>query len=251
MKECGMRNAECGMRRSPKGSRPERRPRLVVPSRMGPLAFALPTSDFRLPTSHPRSALTLAELLIVLAILAMIGGLVLPAAGRYVSETRETTTRYSLTRLRDVIAEVYWQDSGRLPRPSKVTSERLDHPQLRYLFINPATETAAVDFDRDYARGWRGPYLVHRDGALYTVSSNSTIGFTSRYGLTGDPTVLDGWGRPIVVQDPPLPTASGLRDVRLVSAGPDGIVQIDPTVATSALTTANTGDDVWLSFEVR
>jgi len=247
MRQVGSRKSEVGVTGA-SSQMPAAAPRLrpVIHS---------PTSDFRLPTSHFQlgpAGLTLAELVIVLTILTIVGSLVLPAAGRYVADSREALTRQSLTRLRDVIAETYWQDNDRsLPRPTTITTEHLDYPQLRYLFINPTTETAAVTYDYDYARGWRGPYLVFRDGAIYTISSNTATGFTSRYGLTGDPTVLDAWGHPIVLQNPGS-TTDGLRqDVRLVSAGPDGIIQTDPDTATSALTTASTGDDVWLPFEVR
>jgi len=212
-------------------------------------------TQFRIPNLSRRSALTLAELVVVLAILVVLGSLVLPAAGRFTADTRESVTRLSLSRLRDVIAEIYWQDDRdrQLPRPGTagLTAGRVDHPQLRYLFVNPTTtpdETAAVTYDYDYLRGWRGPYLVHRDGSLYTV--NAVNGFTTRYGLDGDPTVLDGWGRPIVLQNPSLP-ADTIQDVRLVSAGPDGILQTPAATATAALTATITGDDVLLPFEVR
>ena len=63
---------------------------------------------------------------------------------------------------------------------------------------------------------------------------------------------MDGWGNPIVIQNPGL-TSDGGQDVRLVSAGPNGIVNIDPTVSTAALlaTPSLAGDDIWISFELR
>ena len=50
------------------------------------------------------------------------------------------------------------------------------------------------------------------------------------------------------------PDARRHLDVRLVSAGPNGIVDIDPTVSTATLLSPNpslAGDDVWVSFELR
>ena len=41
---------------------------------------------------------------------------------------------------------------------------------------------------------------------------NTASNFTVQYGENGDPAVLDGWGNPIVVQNPGL-TADGGQDV--------------------------------------
>ena len=207
------------------------------------------TSVFRLPRGR-RPALTLAELVIVLAILSVVGAIVLPLAGHYAADSRDAVTRQSLARLRDVIAETYWQDSyQKLPRPDNTISpSRSNYPQIRYLFVNPRTEDATVQYDPDYRRGWRGPYLVDRSGACFVI--DVAAGFTQSYGENGDPAVLDGWGRPIVIQNPGT-LADGRQDVRLVSAGPNGIVNVPPDKATASLTAADTGDDVWISFEVR
>ena len=140
-------------------------------------------------------------------------------------------------------------------------------PQLRYLFINPLTENTlttadpgstdtTVTYDPAYRLGWRGPYLVANNLSVYTI--NTATGFLEQYGENGDPAVMDGWGNPIVIQCPSLLpggqlTADGSLDVRLVSAGPNGIVEINPAASTAALLSGSspTGDDVWISFEVR
>ena len=202
----------------------------------------------------PRCGLTLAELLVVLAILAMISAIAIPLAGNYVADSRDAVTRQSLTRLREVIA-TYWQDSGRqFPQRDAtvpaVPSSRMNTPQLRYLFVNPHTnpESVTITFDPVYRLGWRGPYLVAINGALYTV--NAATGFLENYGENGDPAVFDGWGQPIVLQNPGL-APDGLQDVRLVSAGPDGVLNTPPTKSTAQLTSTDIGDDVWISFELR
>jgi hypothetical protein len=74
-------------------------------------------------------------------------------------------------------------------------------------------------YDSISRRGWNGPYVQHT-GGTYTV--NNTAGFTQAYGENGDPTVLDGWGRPIVLQRPSV--AQPNLHARLVSAGPDGVI---------------------------
>ena len=89
-----------------------------------------------------------------------------------------------------------------------------------------------MDFDPVYRVGWRGPYVVANNGSVYTI--NATTDFLEQYGENGDPAVLDGWGNPIVIQNPGL-TSDGGQDVRLVSAGPNGIVDINPTTPTAAL----------------
>ena len=202
-----------------------------------------------------RPGLTLAELLIVIAILSTLATLILPAVGNYLAESRSEVTQQSLTRLRDVIAQTYWQDANRtLPAPNPTvastfsTTRQLLYPQLRYLFVNPGTEMATVTYNPAYHLGWRGPYLVANNGAVYSI--NTATGFSERYGENGDPAVLDGWGNPIVIQNPGLALDGG-QDVRLVSAGPNGIVNIPPNVLTANLTAHEIGDDVWVSFEVR
>jgi type II secretory pathway pseudopilin PulG len=192
-------------------------------------------------------------LVIVLAVLAMLSALVVPMVGNCVADSRSAVTRQNLTRLRDMIAETYWQDSDRcLPQRDTgvppVPPGRMNTPQLRYLFVNPHTEDATVQYDPVYCRGWRGPYLADRGRVTYTI--NAGAGFLECYGENGDPTVLDGWDRPIVLQHPGT-LSDGRQDVRLVSAGPDGVVSIPADKLTAELTAQDISDDVWASFELR
>jgi prepilin-type N-terminal cleavage/methylation domain-containing protein len=200
-----------------------------------------------------RRGLTLAELLIVISVLSVLATLVLPTVGNFLGESRNDVTQQSLARLRDVIAQTYWQDANRnLPqRNTSVTpvpAGRMTSPQLRYLFVNPLTEDATVTYNPAYRLGWRGPYLVANSGSVYTI--NATTGFLEQYGENGDPTVLDGWGNPLVIQNPGT-LADGGQDVRLVSAGPNGVLNIPPGKLTQDLTATDIGDDIFVSFEVR
>ena len=93
-------------------------------------------------------------------------------------------------------------------------------PQLRYLFINPLTENTLttadagstdmmVTYNPAYRLGWRGPYVVANNGSVYTI--NAAAGFLEQYGENGDPAVLDGWGNPIVIQNPGLDAPTAVR----------------------------------------
>jgi len=208
-----------------------------------------------------KSGLTLAELLVVIAVLSVLGSLVLPVVGNYLAESRGDVTRQSLARLREVISQ-YWQDRVQLtngvrvnalpqPNPSVAqTPSRLSYPQVAFLFWNPnfTIPNETVDYDPTYRVGWRGPYLAC-SGATYTI--NTAANFTEQYGENGDPTVLDGWANPIVIQNPGLAPDGVGQDVRLVSAGPDGVVNTPPGVLTANLLPGQTGDDVYVSFELR
>ena len=71
------------------------------------------------------------------------------------------------------------------------------------------------------------------------------------YGLDGDVTPLDGWGRAIVLQLPavdPGISADELAAVRLISAGPNGV--IDTPATTLAPTPAQVGDDLVLYLDM-
>ena len=193
--------------------------------------------------------LTLFELLAVMGILAVLGSLAVPMIGSRIEQTRETATVQSLTRLREVITGTYFEDRLSLPRPTGVAlAHRADHPQLAYLFLNPETHLDGDATTRDYdpGFGWHGPYTLHNgNGFVYTVDDGR--GFTTRYGETGDPAVLDGWGNPIVLQEPQDPNATPYdrwRHARLVSAGPDGVIQTPPDVFMP--TAAQSGDDLVL-----
>ncbi|MCL4207051.1 MAG: prepilin-type N-terminal cleavage/methylation domain-containing protein [Pirellulaceae bacterium] len=197
-----------------------------------------------------RRGLTLLELVVVLVILVALASLAVPLVGGLAEDSRHDVTRQSLIEIRNVIVNMYWDDMvdvvrGKvLPRPGAagLSAGRPDHPQLRYLFVNPNSEDTIRDFDPAYRRGWRGPYLMNT-GVKFVALNASYI---EEYGLADDPAVLDAWGNSIVIQNP-----GGTYDVRLVSAGPDGTLNIPHNKATVALDDADKGDDVWIAFEVR
>jgi type II secretory pathway pseudopilin PulG len=200
--------------------------------------------------SERRAGLTLFELLLVLGVLAGLASLVIPAVAHRLDHAHDQATRRSLQQIRDVLADTYYDDMGDLPRPG--AAARPDHPQLVYLFLNPETHLDNNPTTRDYdltfdpvsRRGWRGPYLLHQ-GEGFRYEMDPSRGFEIRYGETGDPAALDGWGNPIVLQEPNAPgvgESQRLRHSRLVSAGPNGVIETDP----DALMPTERGDDLVL-----
>lgn len=214
-----------------------------------------------------RRGLTLLELLIVLTILVALGTLIIPTMGYLGRRSQRLAARENLHRLQNLIVNRYWADMGDLPRPALDlngdVSEpgREDHPQLRYLFVNP---DRAADLNDPFiylksaallsGRSWQGPYVSH-SGARYSVLAAD--GFTSLYGLDNDPAVLDAWGRPIVLQLPTeVPTGLDPGDdglvilrvqrlhARLVSAGPNGRIDTPPDLLMPLA--VDRGDDVVL-----
>lgn len=173
------------------------------------------------------------ELLVVLLVIAVLAGMLVPLIGRnmkikvFTGEEKtfeEIGVEESLIRLRETILGSpdkpgYFDDMNRLPRPGALgmgsVPARKDHPQLRYLFIDPKMETASRSFDIHTRTGWRGPYIVSPVGQYIF---DPRRGFLDLYGETGDAAVIDLWGNPIVIQN--------LGSVEypswyLVSAGPD------------------------------
>lgn len=222
--------------------------------------------------------LTLLELLIVMTILVALGTLVIPTMGYLGRRSQSLAARENLYRLQELIVNRYWAEMGELPRPAVDDQGavidppgggdvRVDHPQLRYLFVNPDRAADANDpfpFERSprllSGRTWQGPYLSH-SGARYQITDDESEGtgngFTRRYGETGDPTVLDAWGRPIVLQLPqgiPGDFPDGMTETeqrrirrlhtRLVSAGPSGRLHTPPDVLMPSEN--ERGDDVVL-----
>jgi len=182
-----------------------------------------------------RRGLTLIELLVVLTVLIAVGGMITLTFSQPVSvttadgesrEAAEIVTHASMQKLRDALvgadtdATGYLQHNGNLP-------ERIGYLARKPAALNP--------YDPVRQRGWRGPYLLD-PGTRYGDFVEVGDGFTAAYGLADDPCFLDGWGKPIILQEPLT------NEARLVSAGPDGFLQTDPTNAANPAR----GDDLVL-----
>lgn len=168
------------------------------------------------------TGLTLLELVVVVAILAVLAGMIIPLGAGQVQKARFAATKTNLLLIRDAIMGTpdkpgFYSDTGQFP----VT--------LKDLFVNPFASTDPLaTFNRDTGRGWHGPYLIP-SGSSYPNN------FTNTY-TAGDPAILDAWGQPIVIQIPDptqFGTAASQSFIRLISAGPDGTVETSPAASDS------------------
>jgi len=184
-----------------------------------------------------RPGMTLLELVVVVAILAIIAGLVVPLIGGITDSARETATMTDLVTLRNTI-------SGTREHPGYLTDNRKLPATIRDLFYKPM---GFPDYDKNTHLGWRGPYLANSTGQYAIVPA---AGFTLDYGDAGDPAIIDGWNRPIVIQRPTVGSAAEQTAyTRLVSAGPDGILntkadEVDPDTGKPWPPLNTRGDDV-------
>jgi prepilin-type N-terminal cleavage/methylation domain-containing protein len=199
-----------------------------------------------------RDGLTLLELVIVVAILAIVAGFIIPTGAFLEKRAKYTSAKASLAAIRDAIVGTpsqpgYYSDTGQYPNT------------LEDLFVQPAGIPA---FNRDTGRGWRGPYLLNAN-AQYKVGNSSDPSFISGpypdpYGYwnsvtnTGDSAILDAWGNSIIIQWPTSGTPTQNQAfIRLISAGPNGV--IDTPIVDSADSSetyyplpADRGDDIVL-----
>jgi prepilin-type N-terminal cleavage/methylation domain-containing protein len=213
--------------------------------------------------SGTRPGLTLLELIAVLAILVMLAGIVVPMVSNLLVGARSDTTAATLRQLQQVIVNRYAVDMNGAIDISTITdpsplyfdnvprataNKTFSPPQLKWLF----TQTPNVSSYNSTSRlGWSGPYLLSgqakypapRDIMSNGLSAEQSGFFagssapTSNFGITGDPTVLDGWGSPIVIVFINETTSSQTYYI-LLSAGKQGV--LDSTIVSATPGTAIT-----------
>lgn len=183
-----------------------------------------------------RRGLTLIELLVVLVILIGVGGIVVSNISSPITvrgadgenlEAGEVVTLQSMRTVRDALVgnsttdAGYRGDLGALP--SRVSG----------LIVNIDGEDA---FSPANARGWNGPYIVH-EGATYGNYTQSGDNFpTIPVVILDEPAILDGWGKPLILQQ------SDTINARLVSAGFNRTLETDDSNPIDA----DRGDDLVL-----
>ncbi len=170
----------------------------------------------------------------VLLVVAAMAGIAVPVFSGKMVEANETATKASLSEIRDAVME-YWKDTKHVTLDGIGTvATEAQRFQIDWLFANPVSDDTTVDFDSNTRIGWNGPYIAESTGDIVAL---------------GGPALVDAWNQAIVLQD--VNSSADLRDVRIVSGGPNGTVDIPSGTATSALTTANVGDDIYVAIELR
>lgn len=196
----------------------------------------------------PQSGFTLLEAVVVIFIIAVLAGVVITATGGVAERAPRDTTVASMTELRNVIVSRYYTDVGDVPQSLADILRCRDNATFG---LPPTISNLSATPSPAVTLGWRGPYVLN-SGASYM--RDDVRKFLKEYGPSmgaappSQPTILDGWGNPIVIQIPnsildPIPFETGkyflhgpetspgvhspldVRHARLVSAGPDGIIQ--------------------------
>lgn len=207
------------------------------------------------------AGLTVLEMVVVLAILVATTGLLVyniapegmrfggAGAGRNPAEIATITTMRTLREaiVGDGSHQGYWDDLGHNAEyfPAK--------DRFRYLFSVPdnipSEYQSLQKFSPSRKLGWRGPYFQGTGATFPLVDSGN--GFTSAYLPTGGtntyPTLVDGWGNPLVIQGPFPNTAwtvSQVKRARIVSAGPNG--RLETSTDPSTYDTPEESDDILL-----
>ncbi len=182
---------------------------------------------------HHRHAMTLLELVVVLAVLVATSSVLVPLFSGTLQSAQEDSTRRTLLVARAALLD-YWSDTRLIAMDGIITAatenDRLD---LIWLFRNPVSNDGTIDFAPPTRIGWRGPYVASSTGDLIAA---------------GYPHLIDAWNQELAVQD--VNPATAPRDVRIVSGGPNGIVEIPSATATAALTPTDMGDDIYVALRL-
>lgn len=183
----------------------------------------MPSGSTSLEYKFPlRNGFTLIELLVVLGILGAVGSLVIATVSREM--TIDDGTGRSLT-ASEVATFTTFDEIQKALMGDTFNSGYFTHnlalPSRIAGLFDDIDSIGSFDFAT--GRGWNGPYLIET-GARYGDSTEpaDADNFIAAYGDDDDAAVLDAWGKPIILQQPDT------DDARLVSAGPDGLLETDP-----------------------
>lgn len=196
-----------------------------------------------IPSACSSRGVTLIELVVALAILVALGGIALYAltdisitVGDEKRSSRQIATEASMSAIRDAILGTsaqngYFQDLGQ--------DADFFPEDLAALFEAPESLPEALrSFDPERGTGWMGPYLTTATGVFPELGSA-----VDGYGVPGDPTMIDAWGNPIIIQ-----RSTDQKFSRLVSLGENGFLDTPQNV--SEPTQAQRGDDLLAFFFV-
>ena len=122
---------------------------------------------------------TLVEILVVLAIIAMIMGMVGPRVIAYLSESKVKTARIQITNLKAAV-DLYYLDTGSYPNMAEGLEALVNKPQDVSSWNGPYLEIGAVPTDP-----WGKAYVYRMPGKIgpYMILS---LGADGQEGGTGD-----------------------------------------------------------------
>ena len=138
--------------------------------------------DIRAPRRADRSGFTLIEIIIAVAIVAILAGAVTPLAFRELVKAREESTEQELAGIKSALLEFY-EDTGRFPSEAEGLDALLTDPGVT---------------------GWQGPYIGGDSGDPATELGN------------------DAFSQPYVYDLAPTTNPSGAADLIVASGGKDG-----------------------------
>jgi len=180
-----------------------------------------------------QQGMTLIELSVVLLVLIALAGLTIPYIGGTGRTALCQTTDASLQAVKQAImggaAGVGFYDDmlGELPRDKANASGY----NLGYLFSQGGWQT----YNPTTAVGWRGPYLQSGGAAtppslnasfinVFDPTTNTTGTVHLAIDASAGPQVMDAWHRPLILQAPYYGASYHPDQARLVSAGPDAVI---------------------------
>lgn len=190
-----------------------------------------------------RKGFTLIELATVLAIISILAAVLTPVVVNYMDQARTTRAVADVRSIADAV-RLYQRDTGKFPIYANTTDAGSDTAGAS-LLVGPGT--APTDGSTSPTNQWTTGittttlevYLNENKLNLTTTPKVGNTGFKGPYIGTVQ---ADPWGYRYTVTAMNLTRASTNWGV-VISPGPDGILQTDPTQVTSAQFTA-LGDDI-------
>ncbi len=191
------------------------------------------------PRHHSDSGFTLLELLVVIALLAIVSGSVVLGYEDLQDQGREEVVRFEMAEMRKALLQ-FRSDSGSNdfptqrqydctdtanggapadvnslmsfpPEAGSSDAEKIAWCQspanLWMLFTDPFGRSEADQWNEDTKRGWNGPYLRNRQ---------IPVDFDTESVLAG---ILDPYGNPYLLED------MNTEDARVVSMGQNGLYE--------------------------
>ncbi|WP_292957330.1 MULTISPECIES: prepilin-type N-terminal cleavage/methylation domain-containing protein [unclassified Neptuniibacter] len=140
---------------------------------------------FRKAVFRYQGGFTLLEMIVVAALLLVVAGGVVTSFRDVGSDASEQAARFQMQQLGEAI-EAYYADNDTIPT-------RTTPADLSFLFTKPAS---AADWNMDYRRGWRGPYLSGHKYLYVDIGDDLTVNGRSEddSSIHGEPNLIAAGG---------------------------------------------------------